>query len=279
MVVVESPQFVFLNQENSKYIIKDYKVKTTETLFFSFLSDAPKPFGAESNLEKVGFERSIGFGSPESKFCSKSATEQSTIIVEKRDERNEILECSPVKSVVYTKSVTALSSANNSRSNEPATKLTTNSISTTKVTEQISTTAVKKSIDYSSVVFNSVGPSKTSTLPVQNNASQKVTQKQNTVPSKPQQSLSDQNRTPNSSKTKMMTKMNLNSKVLQSSQNQEKTTPVSSHVEKVNRTPTSQKHDHDHSHRHSAATYFASQNLLAPLKNDKNFISKIVCIA
>ena len=37
------------------------------------------------------------------KFCSKSATEQSTIIVEKRDEKNEVVDVSPVKSVIYPK--------------------------------------------------------------------------------------------------------------------------------------------------------------------------------
>lgn len=35
---------------------------------------------------------------------SRTATEQSTIIVEKRDERDQIVEVSPVKSIVYVKS-------------------------------------------------------------------------------------------------------------------------------------------------------------------------------
>ena len=75
----------------------------------------------------------------------------------------------------------------------------------------------------------------------------------------------------------MLSKINLNNKIAASSQPQEKTTPILSNVEKA-KTPTPQKHDHEHGHghRHSAATHYFNQNLLAPLKNDKNFISKIV---
>lgn len=83
-------------------------------------SDTPKPFGSEDNFNKEGFEKSIGFGSPNDvKIVSKTATEQSTIIVEKRDERNEIVEISPVKSIVYSKSVNLNNSnTNNSNSND-----------------------------------------------------------------------------------------------------------------------------------------------------------------
>ena len=66
--------------------VKHLFIKINQTFF----SDTPKPFGSDSALEKMGFERSIGFGSPESKFISKSATESSTIIVEKRDVNNLI---------------------------------------------------------------------------------------------------------------------------------------------------------------------------------------------
>lgn len=78
-------------------------------------SDTPRPFGSivgtHQQLERHGFTSSIGFGSSNlltspssSSFVSRTATEQSTIIVEKRDERDQVVEISPVKSIVYVKS-------------------------------------------------------------------------------------------------------------------------------------------------------------------------------
>ena len=70
----------------------------------SIQSDKPKPFvGLTSAFLSAGYERSIGFDSPSDGITSKTATEHSTIIVEKRDERNEVLEISPVKSIIYTR--------------------------------------------------------------------------------------------------------------------------------------------------------------------------------
>ena len=63
--------------------------------------DAPKPF---TSFEAVStsFSQSRGFSSP-GELTSRTATEKSTIIVEKRDERGAIIEVSPVKSIVYAK--------------------------------------------------------------------------------------------------------------------------------------------------------------------------------
>lgn len=74
-------------------------------------------------LERQGFSSSIGFEGPSTSnmatslmtpppapvqhstggFASRTATEQSTIIVEKRDETGRVVEISPVKSIVYSK--------------------------------------------------------------------------------------------------------------------------------------------------------------------------------
>ncbi len=137
-------------------------IKINQTLF----SDTPKPFGSDSALEKMGFERSIGFGSPESKFISKSATESSTIIVEKRDEMDEVVDCSPVKSVVWSsKNLNStsqiFSAANTSSSNEPLKTTAPQPPADTKLPDQTSAViAAKKNLDYSSVTFNPIGQSK-----------------------------------------------------------------------------------------------------------------------
>lgn len=68
------------------------------------------------SFDKHGMSSSIGFDSS-SQFMSKTATEKSTIIVEKRDEKDDVLEVSPVKSVVYSKPVTF--STNSSNSSDP----------------------------------------------------------------------------------------------------------------------------------------------------------------
>lgn len=134
----------------------------------TIFSDTPKPFGTDSTLEKVGFEASIGFGSPESKsIISKSATEKSTIIVEKRDEKDAIVDCSPVKSVIWTSKNTNSTSKifnalNTSNSNEPmqTSSAQPRSDPISKRIDQPPAAAAKKNLDYSSVVFNPVGQSK-----------------------------------------------------------------------------------------------------------------------
>lgn len=72
--------------------------------------DQPKPYGSCSLAfdDKAGYTSSIGFGSPPSnsqtsELKSKTNAEQSTIIVEKRDERDEIVEISQVRSILHSK--------------------------------------------------------------------------------------------------------------------------------------------------------------------------------
>ena len=227
-------------------------------------SDAPKPFGmngGDSNLDKVGFERSIGFGSPETKFISKSATEKSTIIIEKRDEKDEIVECSPVKSIVYTKSINQMNS---------------NTSSVFAVTEQ---PIIKKNLDYSSVTFNPVGPSNaTATLasittsnlakipiaksiitPLANNNNNK----HKVLNAKPNSSVSTKTANNNSTTNINLTKEQVC--------NKEKaiTTPVKEIMpnERLKLIGTPGKHD---------GMRDVNQNLIAALKIDKNFLTKIV---
>lgn len=135
----------------------------------TIFSETPKPFGTDSTLEKVGFEASIGFGSPESKsIISKSATEKSTIIVEKRDEMDAIVDCSPVKSVIWTSKNTSstskiFSALNTSNSSEPMQTSSAQPAQPDPISKRLDqppAIAAKKNLDYSSVVFNPVGQSK-----------------------------------------------------------------------------------------------------------------------
>lgn len=81
---------------------------------FTKKSDAPRPFGScITSFDKHGFSSSIGFEAS-NQLMSKTATEQSTIIVEKRDEKDEIVEISPVKSIVYSKPPVIFNNSSNS---------------------------------------------------------------------------------------------------------------------------------------------------------------------
>jgi hypothetical protein len=61
----------------------------------------------------------IGFGvSNEHSQMSRTSGDQSTIIIEKRDERDEIIEVSPVKSIVYTRHSNLTSGSTSNNSNE-----------------------------------------------------------------------------------------------------------------------------------------------------------------
>jgi hypothetical protein len=251
---------------------------------------------SDSNLDKVGFERSIGFGSPESKFISKTATESSTIIIEKRDEKDEVVDCSPVKSIVYTKSTSQI---NTSNSQEPTT--TTITTFTASVSSQVKPPSQeptkKNNLDYSSVTFNSVGPSKVPTaastpsaslakLPVTRQLSLTMA---STSATRPLQQLGTTAASPLSSKvskagstrtatsttttTTTTTSMNLSAKLTNASSNLEERAkdnqpPVSERSKFIPTTPS--RHGPDH------GLYSASQNLLAPLKIDRNFLTKIV---
>jgi hypothetical protein len=59
-----------------------------------FSSETPKPFNAT-----------------DIKLQSQTATEQSTIIIEKRDEKDEIIDISPIKSIQYTKPLQNISNS------------------------------------------------------------------------------------------------------------------------------------------------------------------------
>ena len=86
------------------------------------------PFGSQGGFNNHGFSSGFGFGSDVS-ITSKTATEHSKIIVEKRDEKNEIVEISPVKSIVYAKSTSySLNINQNSNSCDAAKLLASSSV-------------------------------------------------------------------------------------------------------------------------------------------------------
>jgi len=251
-------------------------------------SDTPKPFGMcnESNLEKVGFERSIGFGSPESKFISKTATESSTIIIEKRDEKDEVVDCSPVKSIVYTKSTSQMNSSN---SQDPITTINTITSSvSTLIKTSIQDQTKKTNLDYSSVTFNSVGPTKVPTaastpsaslakFPIAKQASLTTT---SSPAVKPTQSTAIMTASPVSSKLNKpsntrntaltSTSMNLSTKLTNTGPNQdEKAKDIQPIVsEKPTLVPTTPSKNRP--------VNISSASLLVPLKIDRNFLTKIV---
>jgi hypothetical protein len=82
--------------------------------------DTPMPFGSLNSFNKLGFAQTLGFGgsgggggggggggfgsaSNDGSLISRAATEPSTIIIEKRDEKGEVVDVSPIKSIVYVK--------------------------------------------------------------------------------------------------------------------------------------------------------------------------------
>ena len=91
--------------------------------------DTPMPFGSLNNFNKHGFASALGFGSQSSdgSIISKTATEQSTIIIEKRDEKDEVVDVSPIKSVIYTKpnNFSTNSNSNDAKVNATAATLST----------------------------------------------------------------------------------------------------------------------------------------------------------
>lgn len=115
--------------------------------------DTPKPFvSLSSSFNKIGFASSIGFEG--NSITSKTATEQSTIIVEKRDEKNEIVEISPVKSIVYIKP--SMASYQNSNSNERFINNNSNQSITNKNTNDLNKTNFNNTINHVTVTTNNV---------------------------------------------------------------------------------------------------------------------------
>lgn len=145
----------------------------------------------------------------------------------------------------------------------------------------------KKNLDYSSVTFNSIGPSKipaasTPTLNGQNTV-QKIKTTSSALANKqpqtqtPSQSVEQLNRTPVASKQKVLPKpVAANSSTRVQLTQQEKVTPVKESTA-VNKpkivTPGKSSHHHE-----GTLSYHVSQNVLAPLKIEKNFITKTVSV-
>ncbi len=248
--------------------------------------DTPKPFGSEDNFNKIGFERSIGFGSPnEIKISSKTATEQSTIIVEKRDEKNEIVEISPVKSIIYNKT----SNLNSSNSNDVVMTSQTPAIPKIAV--------VNNKPSNNDVIISTANPIKPTatptlniqsnnnnnnnktpiTLPQKTNVSTKITAP--TAPSSAKTTQSLNNSTPstlnNNNKPKPAINSNINNKNQTNLSQAIEQTVVTSAKQvlspKVTTTPNKSNSINDQSIQHSIY-----QQYLTPLRIDKKLVTKIV---
>ena len=241
------------------------------------------------------------------KFCSKSATEQSTIIVEKRDEKNEVVEVSPVKSVIYPKPLPGaagpFSHVTDSNPHEPQSnvqtsfKQTTSTITTKNNAENVFLNSKNLTIESQQTIkLNTAGSTTVTTTTTATAAASSLFQASNKIANiKPQipsntktNQVSEQvNKTPvlNNNKPKVLSKPNLTNlnkpnqqqppqqqQQQQQQQQLEKTPVLNSELKNSQKTPL--KHS-TNSIEHLGSI---SQHLLAPAKIDKNFITKIVII-
>lgn len=91
--------------------------------------DTPMPFGSLNSFNKLGFAQTLGFGSSQDgSLISRAATEPSTIIIEKRDEKGDVVEVSPIKSIVYKPNYNGNSNSNDSKLSSTDVKAQVNEI-------------------------------------------------------------------------------------------------------------------------------------------------------
>jgi protein HIRA/HIR1 len=135
--------------------------------------DTPMPFGSLNTYNKLGFAQTVGFSNSSnnnssmdgmnvaaaaacgggSGFVSKTATELSTIIIEKRDERDQVVDVSPIKSIIYQVKHTSIISNEEAKSAETTTEMEMSTTTTTNKIE-ISQKQIQKQIDTQPLSLN-----------------------------------------------------------------------------------------------------------------------------